>query len=368
MADSAQEKTEQPTARRRQMAIDEGRIARSPELSSAAVTMAGVAILSATVMTGIGALTAHQLRTSAASLSLGERMAGGDLLGALRSAMVGTLGALLPLFVVVAVAAISSGLAQTKGVVSWKSVSFKWSNINPASGLKRMFGAEAVVQLLRALLKLAGIGLLAWTVLAAAQPEILALAGAGPGGVAAVVRAVALKLAWTIGLVFFVLAIVDWVWRWVQLEKSLKMSRQEIVQENRESEGDPMVKARQTSIGRARARQRMLQNVQKADVVVVNPTHVAVALKYDLDVAPAPIVVAMGERLLAQRIKELARKHDVPIVENPPIARALLASAQVGKPIPPALYAAIAEILAFVYRTHGRLPGGGRLTADGGAA
>ena len=104
------------------------------------------------------------------------------------------------------------------------------------------------------------------------------------------------------------------------------------------------------------------------DVVVTNPTHVAVALKYDLDDAPAPVVLAMGERLLAQRIKELARKHNVPVIENPPIARALLASAKVGSPIPPALYAAIAEILAFVYRQHGRLPGGGRLTPDGGRA
>ena len=111
---------------------------------------------------------------------------------------------------------------------------------------------------------------------------------------------------------------------------------------------------------------KVIPDAAKADVVVVNPTHVAVALKYDLDESPAPMVLAMGERLLAQRIKELARKHDVPIVENTPVARALLASAQVGSPIPPALYAAIAEILAFVYRQRGRLPGGGRLTLDGG--
>ena len=102
--------------------------------------------------------------------------------------------------------------------------------------------------------------------------------------------------------------------------------------------------------------------------MVTNPTHVAVALQYDLDSAPAPVVLAMGQRLLAQRIKEIARKHGVPVIENPPVARALLASAQVGKAIPPALYAAIAEILAFVYRQRGRLPGGGRLTPDGGRA
>jgi flagellar biosynthesis protein FlhB len=366
MADSAQEKTEQPTAKRRQQARDDGQVARSPELSSAAVTLAGVAVLGATGTAAIGSLTVGQLRTSSAALALGERMGPGELIGSLRAVVLGTVGALLPLFAVVAAAAIAAGVLQTRGMVSFKAISPKWSNINPASGLKRMFGTDAVVTLLRSLLKVGGIGLLAWSVLSAARPELLALAGVGPGGVAQVLQTFAMKLAWMVGAAFFLVAVVDWVWRWVQLEKKLRMSRQEIVQENRESEGDPMVKARQQSIARARARQRMLQNVKKADVVVVNPTHVAVALKYDLDESPAPMVLAMGERLLAQRIKELARKHDVPIVENTPVARALLASAQVGRPIPPALYAAIAEILAFVYRQRGRLPGGGRLTLDGG--
>jgi flagellar biosynthesis protein FlhB len=240
--------------------------------------------------------------------------------------------------------------------------------VNPAAGLKRLIGIEGVISLLRSLAKIGAIGFLAWGVLAGALPELLALAGAGPAGVAAVLRTYSLKLAYTTVAAFFVLAVVDWVWRWYQLEKSLRMTRQEIVQENRESEGDPLVKARQLSIARARARQRMLQNVRKADVVITNPTHVAVALQYDLDAAPAPVVLAMGQRKLAQRIKELARRYNVPVIENPPIARALLATAQVGKAIPSALYAAIAEILAFVYRQRGRLPGGGRLTPDGAHA
>jgi flagellar biosynthetic protein FlhB len=364
--DDGQERTQQPTAKRRATAREDGKVARSPEFTSASVTLAGVALLGATGTAAIGALAASQLRSSTASLALGADLGGGDLVAALRGAILGTVGALLPLFAVVVVSAVASGLAMTRGLFSFKSIAFKWSNINPASGLKRMVGSEAVVTLLKSLLKVGGIGALAWMVLSAAQPELLSLAGAGPGGIAAVIRSVAFKLAWVVGIAFFVVAAVDWVWRWYQLEKSLRMTLQEVKQEYRESEGDPMVKARQQSMARGRARQLMLQNVRKADVVVVNPVHVAVALKYDLDEGPTPIVVAMGERLLAQRIKDLARQHDVPIVENPPVARALLASSQVGRPIPPALYAAIAEILAFVYRQRGRLPGGGRLTLDGG--
>jgi len=153
------------------------------------------------------------------------------------------------------------------------------------------------------------------------------------------------------GLAYLALSGLDYGYQWYQTEKKLRMTRQEIVRENRDSEGDPMVKARQMSLARQRARQRMMQRVPQADVVVVNPTHIAVALRYDISVAAAPIVVAMGERKIAERIKAIAIKAGVPIIENKPIARALLASARVNHPIPPALYAAIAEILAFVYRT-----------------
>ena len=364
--DTGQERTEQPTARRRQTAREEGRVARSAEFTSAASTLAGTLLLGTAGAAALGAFVVHQLSASSAALAMGEHAGPGELLGSARGAVLGTVGALLPLFAAVALSAIAAGVAQTRGAVSFKSIAFKWSNVNPASGLKRLIGIESVVSLLRALVKVVAIGMLAWLVMAVARPEIMSLAGAGPAGVAAVLQAFSFRLACTTGIAFFVVATGDWLWRWYQLEKSLRMTRQEIVMENRESEGNPMIKARQQSISRARARNRMLQNVKKADVVVTNPTHVAVALQYDLDAAPAPVVLAMGQRLLAQRIKELARRHGVPVIENPPIARALLASAKVGQAIPPALYAAIAEILAFVYKQRGRLPGGGRLSLEGG--
>jgi flagellar biosynthetic protein FlhB len=135
------------------------------------------------------------------------------------------------------------------------------------------------------------------------------------------------------------------------------MTRQEVVRDMRDSEGDPRMKARLQSLARAHARRRMLQRVPTADVIVVNPTEIAVALKYDASFAPAPIVLAMGQRKLAERIRGIAERSQIPIIENRPVARALLATAKVGRPIPPALYTAVAEILAFVYRQRGRLPG-----------
>src|SRR5690606_9934096 len=141
-------------------------------------------------------------------------------------------------------------------------------------------------------------------------------------------------------------------------QQQMMMTRQEVVQEHRESEGDPLLKSRMRSLAQALTRRRMLQRVREADVVIVNPTHVAVAIKYDVAEASAPIVLAMGQRKLAERIRALAAESRIPVVRNVPVARALLASATVGRPIPPALYAAVAEILAFVYRQRGRLPVG----------
>ncbi len=157
-----------------------------------------------------------------------------------------------------------------------------------------------------------------------------------------------------ISLAFLAIGALDYVVQFFRLEKSLKMSKQEVIQEHRDQEGDPQIKARIRQIARQRTRQRMLSQVAKADVVITNPTHIAIALKYDVATGGAPVVVGMGERKLAERIKLLARQAGVPMIENKPLARALLATCKVGAPIPPAMYVAVAEILAYVYKMRGR--------------
>jgi flagellar biosynthetic protein FlhB len=252
-------------------------------------------------------------------------------------------------------------LAQARGVASLKPITPTFKHLNPLTGVKRIVSLESLFTLLKSLVKITLLGFITWQVVRSNWPEIASLAGAGPVEIGMVARMLLLKLAATVGLAFLVIAGADYAFQYFRFEKSLRMTRQDVIREHRESEGDPVVKGHMMALARARARRRMLQSVPTADVVVVNPTHVAVALKYDIGVAPAPIVVAMGERKLAERIKALAFKSNVPVIENRTVARALLATATVGQMIPSALYAVVAEILAFVYRQRvargGALPG-----------
>jgi flagellar biosynthetic protein FlhB len=353
--DQAQERNEAPTPRRRDDARREGKVARSPELAAAAALLAGTVMLAGA---GGAALGGYLHRTLVVGI---EGLAGEMNLPRAVLWMRGVTGAFLlafaPFALGCAAVAGAANLAQTRGAMSWAPLAPKLSHLSPLAGFRRILGPDGAVHLIQAVLKLAVLGLVAWTVLRGAWSRVLALAGAAPLTVVETLREVLVRLALATGLAFLAVALLDAAWRLFRHERSLRMSRHEVVREQRETEGNPMVKARLQALGRARARRRMLQQVPRADVVVVNPTRIAVALRYDVTVAPAPIVVAMGQRKLAQRIRDLARRHGVPVVENRAVARALLATATVGRAIPPALYAAIAEILAVVYRRRGRPAG-----------
>jgi flagellar biosynthesis protein FlhB len=355
--DSGQERSEAPTQRRRDRAREEGQIARSQEVSTAAVMLGGAMALAV----GAGNLTGYPgrvLREAARALSTDALTPNGAVV-MLRSTSIGFALALLPFLATLAAAAVVVNVLQARGVVSWKALEPKLSNISPMTGIKRIVGWDGLFNLLKSLLKFAVLGFVAWTVVRRAWPEMAVLGGAPPAEVARVLRTLALRLAFATGFSFLAIALLDYAFQLFRHERRLRMTREEIVREQRESEGDPLVKGRILSLGRARARRRMLQQVPTADVVVVNPTEIAVALRYDLSIAAAPVVVAMGQRKLAQRIRDLANRHGVPVIENRPVARALLASAKVGLPIPPALYTAVAEILAYVYRLRGRRHGDG---------
>ncbi len=353
---SAQERTESPTPRRRQQAREEGRVARSPEVSAAVVLLAGTAALASVAGTGPAEHVVRLLREGAQALSAGPLTAAGATAW-LRSLVLGLLLALLPFGLALTATVVLVNVLQTRGLVSLKPLLPDWSRVSPASGLKRLASLDAPVSLLKALLKLAALGLVTWLVLRRGWADLTALPQADPAVMLGVLRSLVLRLAFATGLAFLVVAGLDYGFQVFRHERSLRMTRDELIREQRETEGDPLIKGRIRSIARARARQRMLQAVPSADVVIVNPTHIAVALRYDAAVAPAPIVVAMGERKLAERIRDLASQAGVPIVEDRPTARALLATGKVGQMIPPALYAAVAQILAWVYRQRGRLPG-----------
>jgi flagellar biosynthetic protein FlhB len=344
-----QDRTEQPTPRRRQEARGEGRVARSTELSAAIVMLSGAMIFAAGGAAAFGTYVTRLFRQCGGFLSTEPLNATGAA-GILRMAAGGFLTAFLPFAVGVTVLVTLVNMMQTRGLFSWGPLTPRWSHLSPANGLKRLFGRESLVQVVKSVLKLAILAVVTYGVLSASLPSLTRLAGCDPSVLPGVIRSSVLRLVISVGLAFLVLSGFDYAYQVYRLGQSLKMTRQQVLQDFRDSEGDPRVKGRILMMARALARRRMLQRVPQADVIVVNPTQIAVALKYDLEVAPAPIVLAMGQRKLAERIRAIALKAEVPIVENRAVARALLATSEVGRAIPPALYSAVAEILAFVYR------------------
>lgn len=346
--DSDLEKTEDPTQRRRDEAREEGRVPRSPELVTAMLFLGGALVLQRLGGSGAPAI-AGAFKSSLRSFD-GAADSGGALLELLAHTGRTAVGTSAALAASIGLGALAIGAVQARGVLTAVPVTPQWSRLDPLSNLKRMVGVNTLAEFIRALLKLVIIGTVAWRVVWHAWPELAALAGSGPAGVLLTMHHTSVALLRNTGLAYLAFAALDYGWQLWSHQRGMRMTKAEVREELRRQEGDPMLKARIRAIARGRLRRRMMQDVPKADVVIVNPTHVAVALRYDPLLAPAPVIVAMGERLIAQRIREIAESHGVAIVQNKPLARALLASSRIGSVIPADLYAAVAEVLAFVFR------------------
>jgi flagellar biosynthetic protein FlhB len=261
-----------------------------------------------------------------------------------------TLQTVAPILIGMAgVALVVSGL-QAQGVVTLEPLKPNWGKVNPQKNIKEKWGVQAPVQMAKSLLKLGIIAGAMYFALAGAQNQLPNLAQQGPFALLKFVQEQAVRLIMSAGLAYLALALADYGYQYWRHEQKLKMSKEEIKKELKETEGDQILKVRRRTMARSMARRRMLLAVSDADVVVTNPTHIAVALKYDPDRAPAPIVLAMGARKMAQQIRGLAKKSGVPIIENKPLARALYKTARVGVPIPVEFYVAVAEILAWVMK------------------
>jgi flagellar biosynthetic protein FlhB len=343
------EKTEDPTPQRREESRRDGQVPKSQDFTAATMLLGSALVLNATGPAlasllldtfgyWLGAVGSADLDAASAITlvsSLGWRVLA--VLGASLAAMAG---------VAVAVAGV-----QARGTFSAKPLGPDWGRLNPAANAKRIGGTQAWMELGKSLLKLVLVGLVVRSRLSLAWPDAMALVQVSPMGLLDVVRRYCVSLLTTAGLAYLGIAGLDYFWQIWQHEQTLKMTKEEVKQESKNSDGNPMVKQRMRSIGRALARNRMMQDVPKADVIVVNPVHIAVALRYDALVAPAPLVLAIGQRKVAERIKALAYEHGVPVVENIPLARALVAAkVQPGTVIPGDLYVAVAEVLAFVFR------------------
>lgn len=247
-----------------------------------------------------------------------------------------------------AVGIIASG-AQTRFIFSRETIKFKFSKINPISGFKKMFSMRTLVELLKSIVKAVIIGFVFYTefsgILASSTNLVYMDVFLAIGTILDKIFSIVLKLC----IAFFVIAVADYFYQWWDHERNIKMTKQEVKEEYKHTEGDPQIKGRIKEMQRKRANMRMMQQVPTADVVVRNPTHFAVALKYDIEKNGAPVVVAKGQDHIAFKIIEIADENGVPMIENKPLARALYKEVQLGREIPAEYYSATAEILAWVY-------------------
>ncbi|BCK86678.1 flagellar biosynthetic protein FlhB [Sideroxyarcus emersonii] len=346
--DSDLEKTESPSQRRLDQAREEGQVARSRELSTFAVLMAG----GAGIWLMGSALSQHLIALIKDGLTLDTNLAFHSelLVPRLHELSMATLLAFLPLLGLLLLVAVSSPLLLNGWLFSLKPLQPNLNKLNPLTGIGRMFSTNSLMELAKAIAKSLVVGLVgAWVIWhnkdavlqLVSEPLAFAIPHLGSliwGCFAAIMGGMLLIVA------------VDVPFQLWEHNKKMKMTKEEVRQEAKETEGDPQVKARIRSMQREMARRRMMAEIPKADVVVTNPTHYSVALKYNDNKMRAPMVVAKGSHLMAAKIKEIARENNVPILEAPPLARALHRHCELGQTIPEALYTAVAEVLAYVYQ------------------
>jgi flagellar biosynthesis protein FlhB len=261
---------------------------------------------------------------------------------------------LAPIFALTLVIAILGNYLQFGFMLTGEPLLMKFEKINPVEGFKRMFSLRSVIEFLKSTIKLLVIGYVVYTTLWNEKAKILAMGRLPLESSLTYIGSVTLTLGIKIGLILIVLAIFDFMYQKYEFEKSIKMSKQDIKDEYKKSEGDPLIKGKIREKQRRMAMQRMMQDVPKADVVITNPTHFAIALKYDASKMQAPVVLAKGTDYLALKIKDIAKQNGITTMENKPLARALYAQVEIGESIPAELFQAVAEILAYVYKLKGR--------------
>ncbi|MGE0583085.1 MAG: flagellar biosynthesis protein FlhB [Steroidobacteraceae bacterium] len=345
---SEQERTERATPKRQEEARREGRVPRSQELTTSVVLLAaGTALLF--LGGGVGQSLASTMREGL-DLTRAEALDEAQLLPALSAALFHAGLACLPIFGIVVLAVLAAPFAMGGWNVSGKPLVPDFKRLDPLAGVGRMFSVRAMIELAKALAKFALVAAIAAWLLWRSAGELLGLGAesieAAIGHSTQLVGTTVLTLAGALLLI----AAIDVPYQLWRHASELKMSREEVRQEAKESDGSPEVKGRIRQAQQAIARGRMMQDVPTADVIVTNPTHYAVALRYDERRARAPVVVAKGADLIAARIREIAQEHGVTIVEAPPLARALHRSVDIGSEIPATLYAAVAQVLTYVYQ------------------
>jgi flagellar biosynthetic protein FlhB len=349
MSEQTGEKTEQPTPRRLEDALKRGQVARSAEVQTVFVLLGGLAALSfagqetwRNLAGATMAMLGHLHDTSITSNSLQGYAISGALV------VVRCAG---PIVVATALAGLLAGAIQNRFNTASEALTPNWNRVNPVEGFKRIFSVNMLVPTSTALVKIGFIILLTYSEVRTILSDPIFTTSVSVGRIAEFLATTWIRIIFRICLVLMVIAAADYGYQWWRNHQELMMTREELKDEAKSNEGNQQIKSARRR-RRATSKAKMLAEVPKADVVVTNPTHIAIALKYDRKSMRAPRVVAKGIRLNAERIREIARQHQVPILENKPLARLLFKHGRVGGEVPAQFYAAVAEVLAWVYRVN----------------
>ena len=345
---NAQEKTEQPTPKRLRDAREKGQVARSRELTTMGVLLAsaaGILFIGGNIITGLLNMMGGAFRLNRSDLMDIENVP-----RIFEQAMIDSIWMLLPFFTIVVAAALLSPMALSGWSFSMQAIAFKWEKLDPVKGMARIFSWRGLMELLKALAKFSVVLVVALILLWHNVDLFLIL---GTEDIANSLSNAGSLLGWSflaLSSAMILIAAFDVPFQLWDHNRQLKMTRQEVKDEYKETDGSPDLKRRIREVQMEMARRRMMQEVPKADVVITNPTHYAVALRYDQSRMSAPVVVAKGQDLIAQQIRNIAMSHDVPIMTAPPLARALYFSTELQQEIPSGLYMAVAQVLAYIFQ------------------
>ncbi|HEY8344810.1 MAG TPA: flagellar biosynthesis protein FlhB [Bacillota bacterium] len=344
-----EEKTEEATPKKKREAREKGQVPKSAELSTVCTLLVGFLALNA-FSTGFITRLYEFIRYSFSMRVLNSNLTDLAVHNIFTTSLLFILTCFLPIGIFVLLGGVAVNLLQTGWLFTTETLKFKFDKLNPIAGFKRIFSPRSLVQLVKSVFKLV---IVAWVIIGTYRKQALPLAELSlltPSlQAAARIWQIIIKMIIRICLILLVLAIFDYMYQRYEYRRSLRMTKKEVKEEFKQTEGDPQVKSRIKQKQRQLAMRRMMQQVPKADVVITNPTHLAIALLYDEEKMTAPQVLAKGEGFIANKIKELAQENQIPVVENKPLARMLYKTVEIGDFIPPNLYQAVAEVLAFVY-------------------
>ncbi|OPJ57104.1 flagellar biosynthesis protein FlhB [Alkalithermobacter paradoxus] len=344
----SEEKTEKATPRKRQEARKKGQVLQSKEVTAALTllfSLSGMKIFGRYVFRSLyESLLFFQNNFSSLDLS-NTQVVYRICIYIIYYIVKGSFIIILINFVV----AFASGYMQVGNLFTLENIKFKLSKLNPIEGFKKLFSLRSFVEFIKSFLKLVILGFVSYSYVNKNLDAILNQLNLNKFQFSYTLYNLAINLGIRLAFILFIMSLFDYLYQWYEYEKNLKMSKKEIKDEFKQSEGDPQIKSKIKQKQRQMAMNRMMQDVPKADVIITNPTHYAIAIRYDETLYDAPYVIAKGKNLVALKIRELAKENDISIVENKPLARELYSTIEIGDLIPPQLYEAVAEILAYVY-------------------